>query len=73
MINGISETRAVFIGLLDDYFSRGLRLRKTPIWNEEEIMKRKFEEERTRVQPIYSSEGKLIEYDDSGRHLDFMA
>jgi hypothetical protein len=72
-MNGISETQAVFTGYLNDYFSRNLEVGKIPEWKQEEIMKRKFEEERKRVQPIYSSKGKLIEYDDLGRHLDFMA
>ena len=73
MINGISETQAVFTGCLNDYLSRNLEIGKIPEIKEREIMKEKFQEERKRVQPIYSSKGKLIEYDSSGRHLDCRA
>ncbi len=73
MINGISETGAVFTGYLNDYFSKSLEEGKIPLAKEERKLKIKFEEERKRVQSVYDSEGKLIEYDDSGRHLDFMA
>jgi hypothetical protein len=73
MNEGISETKVVFSGQIDDYSSTGLKSRKVPDWKEEEIMKRRIEERRKRIQPIYNSQGKIIEYSDFGRHLDFLA
>ena len=73
MINGISETGVVFTGYLNDYFSKSLEVGKIPQAKEERKLKIKFEEDRKKVQPIYNSQGKLIDYTDSGRHLDFMA
>ena len=73
MINGISETGAVFTGYLNDYFSQSLNSGKIPEYKEERKLKIKLEEDRKKVQPIYNSQGKLINYTDSGRHLDFMA
>jgi hypothetical protein len=73
MNEGISEIKVVFSGQIDDYSSTGLKSRKVPDWKEEEIMKRKIEERRKRIQPIYDCHGKIIEYSDFGRHLDFLA
>ena len=73
MINGISETCVIFTGYLQDYFLKNLESGKIPLAKEERKLKIKFEEERKKVQPIYNSEGKLIEYNNSGRHLDFIA
>ena len=73
MINGIFETCAIFTGYLHDYFLKSLETGKIPLAKEERKFKIKFEEERKKVQPIYNSEGKLIEYNNSGRHLDFIA
>jgi len=98
-MNGISPILSVYASLSNSDVRKNLKCEKIPEWNEEEIMKRGFEEERKRIQPSgnssgkptnhYDSEkrfglkrkvqqaydvfGKLIEYDDSGRHLDFMA
>ena len=40
---------------------------------EEIRIQEKLEEERKTVQPIYSAKGQLIEYSNSGRHLDVKA
>ena len=72
MSDGISEARIIFTGNLTDYFLKNLETGKIPEWNEKEIMKKKFEEERKRIQPIYNSKGKIIEYEDVGRHVNFL-
>ncbi len=41
--------------------------------NKEIKIIRKLEYERKRIQPTYDSRGQVIEYDDSGRHLDMKA
>lgn len=70
MINNISQTYALFTGQLNDYFSKNLEAGKIPEYKEERKLKIKFEEERKRIQQVYNSQGKLINYTDSGRHLD---
>ncbi len=71
MIEGVNSTSAAFTGYFNDYFSRSLNSGKVPEYKEERKLKIKFEEDRKKIQPIYNSQGKLIDYDDSGRHLDF--
>lgn len=39
----------------------------------EAIFQEKLGEERKRIQPVYNSRGKLVEYDNSGRRLNVMA
>jgi hypothetical protein len=73
MNNGISPVLTVYTTSSNSEIKKNLRSEKILEWDERKIMKRKFEEERTRVQPIYNSKGKLIEYYDSGKKLDFMA
>lgn len=73
MIRGIYPTTAAFTGYFHDYFSQSLNSGKIPEYKEERKLKIKFEEDRKKVQPIYNSQGKLINYADSGRHLDFIA
>lgn len=50
------------------YFDSG----KIPGYKEERKIKIKFEEDRKKVQQIYNSQGKIIEYNYLGRHLDFI-
>jgi hypothetical protein len=71
-MNGISETQIAYTGYFNEELIKGLKSGKISCWNEEEIIKKKFDKERQRIQPTYNSNGKLIEYDDSGRHLDFI-
>jgi hypothetical protein len=73
MINGISETQAVFSGYFGDEANKRLESGKVPDWKERDIMKKRFEEMTRRVQPTYDCYGKIIEYSDFGRHLDFIA
>jgi hypothetical protein len=99
MINGISPILSVYASSSNNEIKKNLKCENIPIWNEEGIMKREFEEERTRVHPsgnssvkstrdynfekrfelkrkvqqTYNIFGKLIEYYDLGRYLDFMA
>ena len=47
-----------------------LILEKNPKKKKEIRIAKKLEEERKKVQPIYSAEGGIIEYDKYGRHLN---
>lgn len=39
----------------------------------DERIRKILEEEQKRVLPVYNSKGKLIEYDEHGRHLNLSA
>jgi hypothetical protein len=69
----VSPILSVYVSSSNSEIKKNLKCENIPIWNEEEIMKKRFEEGRKRVQPIYDIKGKIIEYSDFGRHLDFTA
>jgi hypothetical protein len=67
MIDNVSSVQ--YTGVFDSYIPRILE-------NEKDAKGRvikKLEEESKKVGPIYNSTGKLIEYDEHGRHLDTKA
>ncbi|VVB83331.1 Uncharacterised protein [uncultured archaeon] len=72
MIEGILPTYALFTGQLHDSFSKYFDSGKIPLYKEERKIKIKFEEDRKKVQPIYNAQGKIIEYNYLGRHLDII-
>lgn len=39
----------------------------------EAIFQSRMEDEKKKIQPIYNSRGKLVEYDNSGRRLNILA
>lgn len=73
MISGVYPTTAAGTGNLNDYFLKSLEAGKIPLEKLEKKVKTKFEDGRKKVQQIYNAKGELIEYNDSGRHLDLMA
>lgn len=38
-----------------------------------ESIKKRFEKKTEKIQPIYNAEGKIIEYNNSGKYLDTTA
>jgi len=63
---------APMTGYCNNLIRSSLDAGKEDLKTEEERVKINLENERKRVQPIYSSQGKVIKYDESGRHLDFI-
>jgi len=47
----VSPILSVYISSSNSEIKKNLKCENIPIWNEEEIMKREFEEERKRIQP----------------------
>lgn len=73
MISGVYPTTAAGTGNLYDYFLKSLEAGKIPLEKLERKIKMKFEGERKKVQPIYNAQEGLVEYTDSGRHLNLLA
>ncbi|HTY43896.1 MAG TPA: hypothetical protein VMC80_01505 [Patescibacteria group bacterium] len=55
-----------FQSLIRRFFEQG----KVSVEAQEAIFEEEQEEERKRIQPIYNSKGKLIEYDYLGRYVN---
>ena len=66
----IASIMAPKTGVLHTLIRKSLDAGKETPESEEERIKKTFEEERKKVAPVYNSQGKLIEYEESGRHLD---
>jgi hypothetical protein len=70
MIEGISPFLIVYAAASNSEIKKNLKCEKIPEWEEEEIMKREFEEERTRIQPSGNSSGKSTGYYNPGRKFE---
>jgi hypothetical protein len=68
-----SVTAVQYSGYFQKDILKSLEQGKVAPEAEEDRIQKRLEEERKRVQPIYNSQGKLIEYDNSGRHLNIKA
>jgi len=73
MINGISETQTAYTGYFNNELIKKIESGKIPSWKEEKIMEKYFERENEKIQQVYDAQGKLVENNDSGRHLNFFA
>lgn len=73
MIMEISPTIALFTGYFYQQIKQTLDAGKISELHLENKVKKNFENGRKVIQGIYSSSGKLIEYENSGRHLDRFA
>jgi hypothetical protein len=65
-----SVTAVQYSGYFQKQVRQSLGQGKVTPATEEAIFQKRLEEERKRIQPIYNSKGKLVEYEQSGRHLD---
>lgn len=68
-----SVTAVQYTGYFHSEIRKSLEQGKVTPETQETIFQKKLEEDRKRIQPIYNSKGKIIEYDNSGRHLNVMA
>ncbi len=70
-INNITAISGIapFTGYCHDFIKKSCDSGKEPEELKEKRINLILEEERKKVQPIYNSKGKLIEYDKYGRHL----
>lgn len=73
MIEGIIPTRAAYTGYFNEPIQRILDAGKIIPERENENIKKTLDENRKKVQPVYNSKGKLIEYEKYGKHLDVLA
>jgi YD repeat-containing protein len=71
MIDELSPTLASYSGYFNNEINKNSEIGKIPSWKEREKIKRVFEREGQRIQSVYNCEGRLVENNDSGRHLDF--
>ena len=67
-----SVTAVQYTGYFHNPIRQTLEQGKVAKETEEIIFQRSLEEERKRIQPIYNSRGKLIEYKESGRYLNII-
>lgn len=70
MIEEIASINAPQTGYCHNLIRRSLDAGKERPENKELRIIKKLKEEREKVQPVYNSKGKLIEYDKYERHLD---
>ncbi len=68
-----SITAVQYTGYFQENIRKNLEQGKIAPETQEAIFQKKLEEDRKRIHPIYNSKGKIIEYDNSGRHLNVMA
>lgn len=67
------ETISGWTGYFNNFIKKSLDAGKETPESKNRRFKRIIEEEKRKVLPIYNTNGKIIEYDNSGRHLDVNA
>lgn len=73
MIGSTLPTLVGYTGYFYEIVKKIFSVGKENPESKEARLKKSLEKERKTIQPIYNSKGKLIEYDNFGRHLDFVA
>jgi len=64
-------TLVAWTGYFDEPLKKSLNAGEEK--DKDELIKKRFEKKMEKIQPIYNAEGKIIEYENSGRHLDTTA
>ena len=65
--NFVAVTNMGYAGLV---IWKGLNIEEETLEAREARVEKVLEDARKKVPPVYDSQGKLIEYDNSGRHLN---
>jgi len=65
-------TKILYIEYWAHAIKQNLDAGKERTENKEFRITKKLKDEREKVQPVYNSKGKIIEYDKYGRHLNVM-
>ncbi|RLG15532.1 hypothetical protein DRN69_02840 [Candidatus Pacearchaeota archaeon] len=73
MIEEIASILAPWTGYCYDFIRKTSDSGKETLDAKEARIKKILEDNKRKIQPIYNSKGKLIEYDKYGRHLNVKA